>query len=175
MSSPQIIYQTPSGWRLETVERPRPDGRVDQAAVVRHPGAVALVPLTAANEVLLIHQYRLALDQTIIEIPAGTRGWDEDWLVCAQRELREETGYRAAKLVELGEIWPAPGVSDEIIKLYVATGLTADPLPQDVDEEIELVAYPLAEAVAMARDGRLADAKSVASLLRVNFYLNSQG
>lgn len=170
--SSKIIFQTSSGWRLEKIERQRPDGQRDTTAVVRHPGAVALIPVTDAGEVLLIHQYRLAFDQTIVEIPAGTRGWDEDWLLCAQRELREESGFRASNFVDLGEIWPAPGVSDERIRLYLATGLTPDPLPQDFDEEIEVVAVPLAEAVGMAVDGRIADAKSVAALVRANHFLN---
>ena len=101
-----------------------------------------------------------------MELPAGTRGWDEDWLLCAQRELQEETGYRADTLTPLGEIWPAPGSSNELMKLYLATGLHADPLPADADEEIVVQPMLLAELVQMAQNGRIRDAKSVVGLWR---------
>lgn len=161
-----IIWQKQDSWRLET-------NAVGQAAV-RHPGAVVLVPMPTADSVLLLRQYRHALDQTIWELPAGTRGWEEDWLLCAQRELREETGYQAGKLTPLGDVWPAPGISDELMRLYAAEQLTAAPLPPDEDEEIEVVELPLTEALAMSHDGRLQDAKSIIGLWRLQAYLARQ-
>ncbi len=119
----------------------------------------------------MLRQYRRALDQIILELPAGTRGWEEDWLACAQRELQEETGFRAKSLTFLGEVWPAPGVSNELMRLYLATELQPDPLPQDVDEEIELQPMRLSELAAMARDGRIRDAKSIIGILRTIEYL----
>ncbi|MDJ0753869.1 MAG: NUDIX hydrolase [Ardenticatenaceae bacterium] len=173
MTKSKTIWQTTNGWRLETVDLQRPDGQLEQKGIVRHPGAVVLVPLTAAGEVLMLHQYRLALDREIIEVPAGTRGWEEDWLLCAQRELREESGHRADHFIELGDLWPAPGVSDELMKLFLATELTPDPLPQDFDEDISVRPYPLPELVTMALDGRLQDAKSVAAILRAHHHLEA--
>jgi ADP-ribose pyrophosphatase len=168
-----VIWQTDS-WRLELKEQILPDGRTHQKAVVVHPGAVVLVPLID-NQVVMLRQYRLALDETIWELPAGTRHWGEDWLVCAQRELREETGYRAARFVSLGEIWPAPGVSDERMALYLALELTPDPLNPDEDEQFERRLRPLAELVGMAMDGRLEDAKSIIGILRAARHLEENG
>lgn len=174
MRETNVVWQSPKDWRLEVVTLSRPDGQTEEKGIVRHPGAVALVPLTEKGEVLMLRQYRLALDQTILEIPAGTRGWEEEWRACAQRELREETGFRAGRLVELGDIWLAPGLSDEQMRLFVATELTSDPLPQDFDEQIELASIPLIKLVDMAYDGRLWDAKSVVALLRVKKWLEVQ-
>ncbi len=151
-----IIWEKTGSWRLEVNE-------AGQAAV-RHPGAVVLLPLPTAETVLLLRQYRHALGQTIWELPAGTRGWEEDWLACAQRELREETGFQAAEFTHLGDVWPAPGISDELMRLYSAHHLTTAPLPPDADEEIEVVELPLAEARAMAADGRIRDGKTIIAL-----------
>ncbi len=161
-----IIWQKEGGWRLrvETACTEPAEVTVPQRAFIEHPGAVVLVPLrqTASGpEILMLRQYRVALDETILELPAGTRGWDEDWLACAQRELREETGFRADSFTLLGEVWPTPGLSDELMKIYLATGLQPAPLPQDVDEEIEVEPVLLADLTRMAGNGRIRDAKSV--------------
>lgn len=157
-------------WRLRVDTLPRPDGQTEDKGLIEHPGSIVLVPMRD-DEVLMLEQYRPALRTTILELPAGTRGWDEDWLQCAQRELREETGYRAATLQLLGHVWPAPGVTDEVMALYLAQELTLDPLPADFDEQIQLVSYRLPDLVQMALDGRLQDAKSVVALLRADALL----
>jgi len=162
-------------WRLRVREVTRPDGRREEQGYLEHPGAVVLVPLRAQNEILMLRQYRPALERTILELPAGTRGWEESWLACAQRELREETGFRAASFTPLGKVWPAPGYSDEVLALYLATGLSRAPLPADFDEVIALHPLPLEEVVAMARDGRLQDGKSIAGILRAAAYLERGG
>lgn len=115
----------------------------------------------------MLRQARASLQETILELPAGTRGWHEAWLECAQRELREETGYRAQTFDALGEVWPAPGYSDEVLRFYVARGLSHDPLAADVDEEITLQPMALDTLVGMALDGRLRDAKSIVGVLRL--------
>ena len=169
------LWQQGDGWRLRLDTLQLTDGRTLQKAAVEHPGAVVLVPLqpdARGPKVLMLRQYRHVLDQEIVELPAGTRGWDEDWLACAQRELREETGHRAEKFTELGQIWPAPGISDELMQLYLAEELSPAPLPGDEDEIIELVPMPLDELVVMALDGRLQDAKSIVGILRTAHYLN---
>ncbi|MBK8986942.1 MAG: NUDIX hydrolase [Chloroflexi bacterium] len=170
-----ILWQGTS-WRFRVDELEAPGGERLAKGIIEHPGAVVLVPLregTAGPELLLLRQYRLALAQTILELPAGTRGWDEDWLACAQRELREETGFRANSFHFLGEIWPSPGVSSELMRLYLATDLQPDPLPGDVDEEIELHPLPMADLVTMAQDGRLRDAKSIIGILKTAVFLQT--
>lgn len=164
----RIIWHGRS-WRLRVEPYALPDGSVIERGFVEHPGSVVLIPINntpTGPVVLMLHQYRAALQKTILELPAGTREWDEDWLACAQRELQEETGYRADSFTPLGEVWPAPGVSNECMKLYLATGLHADPLPADVDEEIVVQPMPLSELLQMAQDGRMHDAKSIVGLWR---------
>ena len=149
------------------------NGRCLEKGIIEHPGAVVLIPFQPPDTILMLRQYRTAFEQEILELPAGTRHWDEAWLHCAQRELREETGHRAESFTSLGEIWPAPGVSTERMCLYLATGLTPDPLPQDVDEQITLTPMPLTKLVTMAQDGRLQDAKSIVGILRTAVYLQN--
>lgn len=161
-------------WRVRVDTFQLRDGQLYERGLIEHPGAVVIVPIQqgdAGPEVLMLRQYRPALDRTILELPAGTREADEPWALCAQRELREETGYGAATLTPLGEIWPAPGVSSERMALFLAEGLTADPLPMDIDEIINVETRPLAELVTMALDGTLEDAKSVVALLRAADHL----
>lgn len=173
--SSTIAWQKADSWRLRVETAVLPDNTTQQRAFIEHPGAVVLVPLQDGingPELLILRQYRHALDETILELPAGTRGWGEEWLICAQRELREETGCRAETFTPLGEIWPTPGLSNELMRIYLASDLRPDPLPQDVDEEIEVVAMPLAELVAMTGDGRIRDAKSIIGILRTVQKLN---
>jgi len=173
--SSRVVWQGPS-WRLRVETVILPDSSSLERGAIEHPGAVVMVPLQSSNgsfEVLMLRQYRHVVDEVILELPAGTRGWDEDWRACAQRELREETGYRAQTLTSLGRIWPAPGISNEVMALYLATELSLDPLAADLDEELQVQPMPLAELIAMAQDGRLQDAKSTIGILRAAVYLNN--
>lgn len=166
-----------SSWRLRVDTLTTPDGTELDKGFIEHPGAVVLIPIqetAVSREVLMISQYRRAINETILELPAGTREWDEDWLDCAQRELREETGFRADKIILIGEFWPSPGVSSELMRLCLATGLHPDPLPSDVDEEIEVRPMPLADLVDMAKNGQILDAKSIVGLLKAADYLAKQ-
>ena len=152
-----------------------PDGRRSQRDVVGHPGAVAIVALDPADSVLMVRQFRLAAGSTLLEIPAGTldRGGDgslEDPDLAARRELEEETGFRAAAWEHLGAFWTAPGFATELMHLYLARELSpahGDRLGPDEDERLELEHVPWRDAVAMAEDGRIADAKSIVGLLRL--------
>ena len=165
-----VIWQSKSSWRLVTEEVAVAAGPPLTRGYIDHPGSVVLAPVQA-GAVIMLAQYRLALKQSILELPAGTRGWDEDWLVCAQRELREETGLRAQQFVPLGAIWAAPGLSNEEMRLFLALGLTVDPLPMDVDEVIEIRPIPLDTLVRQALNGELADAKSAIAILRAAAFL----
>lgn len=180
-----------NSWRLRVDTLVAADGTELDKGFIEHPGAVVLIPVRetavsansaqsnssevgASLEVLMISQYRRAIDEYLLELPAGTREWDEDWLACAQRELREETGYRADKIVLIGEFWPSPGLSSELMRLCLATGLHVDPLPGDVDEEIEVKPMPLDKLVDMAKNGEILDAKSIVGLLKATAYLAKQ-
>ncbi len=172
--SPSHIVWEGSSWRLRVHSISATGEEPIEKGIIEHPGSVVLVPIRdteAGPEVLMLRQYRLTLQTTILELPAGTRGWQEEWLDCAQRELREETGYRAGSFEGLGRCWPAPGITDEVMAVYLAKNLETDPLPQDVDEIIEVQPVLLNELVKMALDGRIQDAKSVVGILRTDYHL----
>ena len=134
--------------------------------VIEHNGAVAMVAMTAENKVILVKQYRYPVGKITLEVPAGKLDApDEDPLVCAERELSEETGYTADKMEKLTTIATTVGFSNEYIHLYLATGLHSGKQHTDADEFINVVKVPLKEAVAMVNDGRIIDAKSVVSIL----------
>ncbi len=142
-----------------------PNGVVKNREIVRHPGAAAMVPLLDDGNVVLIKQYRHAVGQFVWEIPAGTLEPEEDSLVCARRELVEETGYEAATFDKLTEIWPAPGYTDEQIHIFLATGLTTAEQELEDDEVLEIQPMPLETALEMIRTGEIQDGKTIVGLL----------
>jgi ADP-ribose pyrophosphatase len=142
--------------------------------LVTHPGAVVIVPVTEQGEILLIEQWRRAAKQILLELPAGTRDQGEDIGTCAQRELREETGYRARKWVPLGGFFSAPGFCTEYLHLFIGKDLVLDPLPHDEDEAIDLCRYPLEETLKMIESGAICDAKTIAGLFRYDRWLKTQ-
>ena len=136
--------------------------------IVRHPGGVGVLPLHNDGTVTLIRQLRPAADAFMLELPAGRLGHGEDPAQCGLRELAEETGLTAARLVPLGLLYTSPGVFDEIIHLYLAMELTQGEATPEAYEEIETVRLPLAEAVQMALDERISDGKTIAALFRAS-------
>ncbi|NWG15515.1 MAG: NUDIX hydrolase [Chloroflexi bacterium] len=144
-----------------------PDGQIMQREVIRHQGAVALVALDDRQNVLLVRQYRIGANQAMLEIPAGLLEPGEPPETCAERELREETGYRPDRLEYLGGFYPTPGYTTEYIHLYLATGLSEARLDGDEDEFIEMARVPLTEALAMIERGDINDGKSLIALLWV--------
>src|SRR5712692_298697 len=135
--------------------------------IVVHPGAVCIVARPNPDEVILIRQYRHATGRELLEIPAGTLHNGEDPLECAFRELEEETGYRAKVMAERARFWTTPGFTNEFMYLYEATDLTKTQINPDEDEVIEVDIVGRSEALQMAADGRIQDAKSILGLLRV--------
>jgi ADP-ribose pyrophosphatase len=134
--------------------------------VVRHPGGAAVLPLHEDGTVTLIRQLRPAVDAFMLEAPAGRLEPGEMPSGCALRELAEETGLASRKLASLGVLHPSPGVFDEVIHLFLATGLErTEALPEEY-EDIATVRLPLEEALLMARDGRISDGKTIALLFR---------
>jgi ADP-ribose pyrophosphatase len=131
--------------------------------IVHHPGACAAVPMLG-EDVLLVRQFRDAVGEELLEVPAGVRDVDgEDVADCAAREVLEETGYRVTSIEQLGSVFTSPGFADEKIDLFLAR-VEPDPA-NDPEDEIELVRMPLAEAVAAVHDGRVKDAKSAVAIM----------
>jgi len=135
--------------------------------IVVHPGAVCIVARPTPDEVILIRQYRHAAAGELIEIPAGTLHEGEDPVGCAFRELEEETGYKAAQMVERARFWTTPGFTTEFMYLYEATGLQKTKINPDEDEVIEVDIVHRSEALQMIDDGRIQDAKTILGLLRI--------
>lgn len=133
--------------------------------VLEHPGGVSIVPFDDDGNILMVRQYRHAVGVELLELPAGTLKKGEDPALTAHRELQEEIGMDAANLELIGEFFLAPGYSSELMRVYLATGLTPAVLPQDEDEVIEVERVPFEEAVRMALNGQIRDAKSVSGLL----------
>ena len=142
-----------------------PSGKTHTHETIEHPGAVTLLPMLDDNRVCLIRNFRPAVGQTLIELPAGTLEAGEEPIETARRELAEETGYRAGKLVPLVEFYMSPGILSERMHLYVATELTAGDLELDAGEEIDNTIVPWADAVRMALDGTIQDAKTIVGIL----------
>ena len=142
-----------------------PDGRETKFDIIEHGGSVVIVPLDADGNLLFVRQYRHAAGADLLELPAGTLDKGEPPEICAAREICEETGFAAGKLEKLGDFYLAPGYSTEFMTVFLATELTHNPLEADADEFLSLERIPVAEALNMAEQGKMPDAKSLAALL----------
>jgi ADP-ribose pyrophosphatase len=145
--------------RVDTVSLP--GGGQSTREVVEHAGAVGVVAMDNDNNIILVRQYRKPVERVLLEIPAGTMEKDEDPLVCAQRELKEETGFTAEHWEKILCYFSAPGFTDEHLHLYLASGLTSGEIELDEDEFVETVRLPLPEAYQMIFEGHIADGKSI--------------
>jgi ADP-ribose pyrophosphatase len=139
-------------------------GRMHRREIVRHPGAVLIVPVIEATRVVMIRNYRVAVGERLWEFPAGKLEPGEDPKAAAARELEEETGYRAATLRKLGEFYTSPGFTDELMRIFVAEKLTQVGQRLELDEDIHVEAVSVSDVREMISDGRLRDGKSVAAL-----------
>ena len=143
-----------------------PTGKTIKQSWIDHKPTVAIVAVNDKNELLLIKQYRLAVKKHLLEIPAGSLDNDhESPLACAQRELAEETGFKAATLVKLYEGYLLPGYCNEYMYFFLAQGLTFDPLTPDEDEFIEVVPVKIREAEALLKKGDITDAKTALGII----------
>ncbi len=140
-----------------------PNGHKGTYLCVEHNGAAAVVPLLSKDKVILIRQFRIALEEYIWEIPAGTLEKNEKPEKCAKRELIEEIGYKAGAMKKLGTIYPAVGYSDEALHLYKATGLKKAKLMQEKDEIIEPKVFTKVQVRKMIRSGRIMDSKTISA------------
>ncbi len=163
----RIVHLTTEQVRL-------PNGHEMELEVVRHPGASAIVPLTAAGEIILIRQYRHAVGGFIYEIPAGKLDAGEPPEACAARELTEEAGVVAGRWTRLGSIVTTPGFTDEVIHLFLAEELAPAATAHETDEVITLLRRPMDECLAMIARGELTDAKSICALFMADRVLRSR-
>lgn len=140
-----------------------------------HNGAVCVIPLTDAHEVICVRQYRYPFHEALIEIPAGKLDTpDEDPTSAAIRELREETGAVCKELTYMGLYYPSPAILDEKIYMYLAEGLSFGETDFDDDEFIEVVRIPLEDLKEAILDGRIRDGKTQAAILRVCMMLDKR-
>jgi ADP-ribose pyrophosphatase len=163
IESKRIFEGSICALRVDTVRLE--DGRTATREIIEHAPVVAMVPVEADGTVVLIRQFRLATGGVMLEIPAGIVDPGEDAVTAAQRELREETGLRAAKLTQIGEFFASPGFLTELMTIFLAEGLEPAPLDADEDEDIVIRRVSLDEAVRLVEAGEIKDAKSVAGIL----------
>lgn len=149
-------------WNLLEVELP--DGSRSKRNLIEHPGAAAILPILDDGKILLVKQYRKAIESETLEIPAGKLDKGENPEICAKRELEEETGYKAKNIEYLGKIATAPGFCNEIIHLYKATGLTKGKKHTDEDEFTENILVTMDELKKMIKSGEIIDCKTLSIL-----------
>ncbi len=140
------------------------DGTIAEKEVVLHRGAVALVPMVDAEHVCLVRNRRYAIGRTLLEVPAGTIDAGESPDRTAERELTEETGYRAGRIRRIREWYVSPGVMNERMYLYLCEDLRPGRTEHQLDEDLQVVVVPWSEALAMCEDGRIEDAKTLLAM-----------
>ncbi len=162
--SSQLIYSGRAvKLRVDTVQMP--DGRKTTREIVEHSDCVAIIPIDAEDNVLLVSQFRKPVEKELLEIPAGGIDPGEDAVAAVRRELQEETGYLPGKVEKLGGFYSAPGYCTEYLHLYLATELTPSQLYAEDTESITVVRTPLNQIPELITSGRICDAKSIAGLL----------
>ena len=147
-----------------------PNGTTGELEMIRHPGASAVLPYVSDPtgsdpQILLLRQYRYAADEYLYEVPAGRLDRGEEPIDCARRELKEETGCTAERIIPMTTIYTTPGFTDERIHLFRAEGLTMGATAHEPDEHIEVETIPMSKALMMIRDGVITDGKSAIAIL----------
>ena len=144
-----------------------PNGEQSTREIVKHPGAVGIIPMTADGKLIVVEQYRKALERTIVEIPAGKIEPGEELTVCALRELEEETGYGTQNLTYLQEVVTSPGFCDEVVHIFVARDIFKidNPAGLEDDEFVEVKAVTLEEAQQLMAQGAICDAKTIIAVM----------
>ena len=157
--------------RVESVELP--DNKTGYREFVDHPGGVGVLALTDDNKILMVSQYRKAIEKEILEIPAGKLEKGEDPLVCGMRELEEETGYRAKEMVSLGFLYPSPGFANEVTHLYLAWGLEKTATNPDEDEYLDILEVTPEEIYSKIMANEINDAKTVIGFFKAMEYIKN--
>ena len=151
-----------------------PDGQTSVREIVEHTGGAAILPVDEEGNAYCVRQYRYAVGDALLEAPAGKLEPGEDPLICATRELGEETGFTAEEIIPLGAFWPTPGYCREQIHIYLALGLKKGEAHLDTGEFLDVEKYPLEELFEMTLDGRIDDCKTVMAILRAKLYLEGK-
>ncbi len=169
-----LVYEGPI-FRLYEDEVNLPSGKMIRKNRIEHRPTIGVVPYLGEGQIVLIRQHRHAVGASLVEIPAGTMDkGNETPEECVQRELAEEAGYRAGRLVRLFGGYLVPGYADEFMHFYLAFDLVRAPLPPDEDEFIEPMTCSLVEALRMVRDGRIVDSKTALAVLLAADYLRDK-
>lgn len=142
------------------------DGERHTYDIVRHPGAAVIIPIDEKGNIVLIRQYRHAINNILYELPAGKIDEGEDPEFTAGRELQEEIQQKAEEITFLFTIYPSPGFSDELLYFYLAENLTPSPLPSDDGEHLDIVSLTLDKALELCMDGQIKDAKTIIGIMR---------
>lgn len=164
MSDPKILFESKLFHVVEKFQETK-TGKKLLRHVIEHPGAITILPVLDDGRIVLIRQYRIAVDQDLIELPAGTREAEEPPIETASRELIEETGYRAGKIEPMLSFFSSPGILREEMVTFRATDLTPGATDMDEGEEIETVLATPEEIMAMIERGEIEDAKTLVTLL----------
>lgn len=172
LSSRQIFDGVVVKLYVDDVELP--NGKKSVREVVRHPGAVCVVPVTDEGEVIMVRQFRYAFNQVLLEVPAGKLEPNEDPLEAALRELEEESGVVASKVEHIGEIYTTVAIIDEKIHVYLATGLTYKNAHPDDEEFLEVEKIPLKTLVDMVMNGEIKDSKTQIAILKADKILSER-
>ena len=173
MTNSNILFQGRI-FRVEQAVQVTPDGTEHLRQVVRHPGAVVVLPILNDGRICLLRNYRVAVNETLIELPAGTLEPGEEPALTAQRELAEETGYRADRIEHLLTFYMSPGILDERMHLFLAEGLRPGPTALEAGEDIQPLLCSWEEAMELIRRGEIRDSKTLVGLLFYQARLNPQ-
>jgi ADP-ribose pyrophosphatase len=143
-----------------------PDGKEAKRELIKHPGAVCVIALTDDKKIILVEQYRKALERPLVEVPAGKLEPGEEPELSAKRELEEETGYRPGHMTHVQSFYTSPGFADELVHVFLAEDLVKveDGLTVDEDEFVELMEVTIEEAEQLLKEDRIYDAKTMWAL-----------
>ncbi|MBQ7907871.1 MAG: NUDIX hydrolase [Clostridia bacterium] len=172
LSSKQIFDGKIVKLFVDTVQLP--NGNEATREIVRHPGAVCVVPVTDDGQVIMVRQFRYPFEQVLLEIPAGKLEPGEDPLEAVKRELEEESGAVAGKIQHIGELYTTVAIFDEKIQIYLATDLTFKDSHPDEDEFVEVTKIPLDTLVTMIMNGEIKDAKTQIAILKADKILGGK-
>lgn len=142
-----------------------PDGNIALREYLEHPGAVAVIPFLSKEKIILVKQFRYPVGQVTYEIPAGKLKKGENPFSCVQRELEEETGFKAKKVKKLLSYWPTPAFSNEVLHIYSAKNLVPARKNPDEDEFIDHIEVPFKKALSWVKSGKIRDSKTIIALL----------
>ena len=152
-----------------------PDGKERFREVVEHPGGVCVLPVDGDGTTFCVRQFRYPMREHLLEAPAGKLELGEEPLTCAVRELSEETGFTAGRLIPLGRYYTSPGFSTECLHLYLALDLSRGDAHPDDGEFLDLVRLPYTELLEKVRAGEIVDGKTAIAVLQAEHFLREEG